>query len=193
MTTINTTAVSDEDNVVIRNLVAHPVVIITPLHGKRFELPPRSQMEVSVEDVRECSYDQGCRNIFRSYVQICNNELAKEFGIEDDVVEYNWGEKEIVDALMTADINVLLDALDFAPDGIKEALLDKAVELEIPDSRRREAISNALDVNVDNMIRNKRESETKTEKKATARKRRVSSSATSTKTRRTSSSRTTDK
>lgn len=192
MSTINMTEISDTDSVIIRNLMDSPVIVITPIKRKRFDLPPQGRMEVQVGDIRECSYDQGCRNIFRNYVQICNPELAKEFGVSEDTIEYNWGEKEIIDALTTADINVLLDALDFAPDGIKEALLDKAVELEIPDVRRREAISTALGVNVDNKIKNKRAvaATTKTTSTATKGKRRVSKSSTgssTTKTRRSTS------
>ena len=85
MTTIRATELSDVDNVKIRNLVGYPVIIVTPIHHKRWELPPHGEMEVTVADVRECSYDQGCRNIFHDYVQICNSELAKEFGVNDDV------------------------------------------------------------------------------------------------------------
>lgn len=184
MTTIRATELSDADNVKIRNLVGYPVIIVTPIHHKRWELPPHGEMEVTVADVRECSYDQGCRNIFHDYVQICNSELAKEFGVNDDVIEYNWGDKEIKAALTTAPIEVLLDALDFAPDGIKEAILDKAVELEIPDTRRREAISEALGVNVDNKIKNKRDSQTGTEPVAKKTRRRVSSNSSETKQRR---------
>lgn len=184
MATIRVTELSDTDKVVIRNLVNYPVVIVTPIHRKRWEIPPHGEMEVMVVDVRECSYDQGCRNIFRDYVQICNPELAKEFGIYEDVVEYNWGDKEITEALTTAPIEVLLDALDFAPDGIKEAILDKAVELEISDMDRREAISNALGVNVTNKIDNARKSKTTTAATAKTAKRRVVSKSTATKTRR---------
>lgn len=184
MATIRVTELTDTDKVIIRNLVNHPVVIVTPIHHQRWELPPHGEMEVMVVDVRECSYDQGCRNIFRDYVQICNPELAKEFGIYEDVIEYNWGDKEITEALTTAPIEVLLDALDFAPDGIKEAIVDKAVELEIPDMDRREAISKALGVNVTNKIENARKSKTASAATAKTAKRRVSSKSTATKARR---------
>lgn len=176
MSVIRVAELADTDKVEIRSLVGYPVVIKTPMNHKRFELPPHGRMEVTVGDVRECSYDQGCRNIFRDYVQICNAELAREFGIEEDIVEYNWGDKEIIEALTTADINVLLDALDFAPDGIKEAILDKAVTLEIPDMRRREAISDALGVNVTNKIENARAAKVTTDMAPKKTKRRVSTS-----------------
>lgn len=192
MGTIRMTEIEDTDKVRIRNLVDYPVVIITPIHHKRWELPPNGEMEVIVADIRECSYDQGCRNVFRDYVQIKNSELAKEFGVSDDTVEYNWSDKDIVAALTTKPIDVLLDALDFAPDGIKEAILDKAVELEIPDMDRREAIGKALGVNVTNKIENARKAKTTKSDTTKASKRRVSrSSGTTTKSTTTRTRRTT--
>lgn len=160
MAIVHMIELQDTDSVVIRNLVNYPVVIITPIHKKRIELPAHGQTEIRVGDVRECSYDQGCRNIFRNYIQICNETLAQEFGIGADVVEYNWSDAEITAALTTADINVLLDALDYAPDGIKEAIVDKAVELEIPDINRRKAIYDILGIDVTQRIENAHKSET---------------------------------
>ena len=49
-----------------------------------------------------------------------------------------------------------MDALDFAPAGIKQAIVDKAVALEIPDMTRREAIEKAMHVNISRMIENKK-------------------------------------
>ena len=53
-------------------------------------------------------------------------------------------------------MNVLLDALDFAPQAIKDRLVNRAVELEISDINRREAITEATGLNITNMITNKK-------------------------------------
>lgn len=53
-------------------------------------------------------------------------------------------------------METLLDALDFAPKAIKNRLVNRAVELEISDINRMEAISKATGLNVLNMIKNKR-------------------------------------
>ena len=66
--------------------------------------------------------------------------------------EYSWGKDEIISALTTDPIEVLLDALDYAPDAIKESLVDLAVELEIPDVNRRKAIKDATGKDVTKMI-----------------------------------------
>ena len=194
--TIDTGAVKDTDQVSIRNLTDGSVIIVNPVSGKRYELPGHAILRLSAGEVRECGYDQGCRNIFHDYVRICNRELAREFGVTDDSYdnEYNWGDKEIVAAVTTADMDVLLDALDFAPEGIKQAILNKAVELEIPDIRKREAIGAALGVNVSNKIKNMKDAQPKEdEAKAPKTRRRTTTETTTTTKRRTTKAATKEK
>ena len=155
-TVIDTTAVKDTDKVRLRNLTKNPAVYITPATGIRREIPALGYIEVTAGEVRECSYDAGCSNLLRNYVQVCNRELARELGVSDDMIEYNWGDKEVTAAVTTADMDVLLDALDFAPAGIKQAIVDKAVELAIPDMDRREAIEKAMNININRIIENKK-------------------------------------
>ena len=155
-TVIDTTAVKDTDKVRLRNLTKNPAVYITPATGIRREIPALGYIEVTAGEVRECSYDVGCSNLLRNYVQVCNRELARELGVSDDMIEYNWGDKEVTAAVTTADMDVLLDALDFAPAGIKQAIVDKAVELAIPDMDRREAIEKAMNININRIIENKK-------------------------------------
>lgn len=181
---IDTTSVKDTDKVRLRNLTKNTAVYTTPATGVRREIPPLGYIEVKAEEVRECSYDQGCSNLLRDYVQVCNRELAQELGIDENMVEYNWTDKDVEHAVTDADMDVLLDALDFAPAGIKQAIIDKAVDLEIPDIRRREAITKATGVNINRVIENKQlvgeGKETKTPQR-----RRVQQKSASTKTRRT--------
>jgi len=53
---------------------------------------------------------------------------------------------------MSAPMDVLLDALEFGPQGIQDLLVDRAVELKIPDANRRKAIQEMTGVDVNNMI-----------------------------------------
>lgn len=177
---VDTTQLKDTDTVRVRNLTNSPVVVTTPMTHKRFELAPHGQRAITVADIRECSYDKGCTDIFRNYVQICNAQLAQEFGVTSDIIEYNWGEKEILDCLNATGTEVLEDALDFAPDGIKEAIVDKAVEIELPDMRKRQIIDDALGINITHKIDNARIAKESTTVKKTAPKRRRAAGSTST-------------
>lgn len=87
-----------------------------------------------------------------------------------------------------------MDALDFAPQGVIEAIKDDAVELEINDKAKISAISEKTGVDIDALIKNKHaydnEDTTVTEK---PKQRRTSSSTTTRKRRTTTAKKTATK
>lgn len=178
MAIVDMTAVPDDEIVVVTNLSDSPVMYQTP-SGVQRDFPAKAPFKIKAGELRELSYDAGGRVLLRDYLKVDNVSLAREFGVTDDIVEYNWTDEDITTALTTADINVLLDALDFAPQAIKDRLVNRAVELEISDINRREAITKATGLNITNMINNKKaimDAEEKTE----TRKRRVTTNEAST-------------
>lgn len=182
--TIDTTVINDEDKIRIRNLTRNIVVYITPSTGIRREIAAQGSIYVSAGELRECSYDTGCSNMFHDYIQICNPTLAEELGVSSDIIEYNWKVDDIKEVLLSTDdndYNRFLDALDFAPAGIRQNIVDMAVELEVPDMRRREAIKQAMNVDITRMIENKHamQADSEEESKQKTTKRRASSSSTS--------------
>lgn len=54
--------------------------------------------------------------------------------------------------LLNGSIDKLHDALDFAPEGIIDLIVDKAIELRIPDVNKRELIQNNTGKNITSMI-----------------------------------------
>lgn len=176
---IDTSVVDDETMVIIRNLTDMPVAYHVPSLGDlRRELPPRASIRVKAGELRQLNYERGGSLLLHDYINVGNVELAREFGVSDDTVEYNWTIEDVDKALTTDDLDVLRDAMDFAPEGIKQTIADRAVELKIPDSNRRNIISSATGLDIDSMIKNKEIIDAdKVEKKTTA-KRRVSSTTT---------------
>jgi len=176
---VDTSVVDDETMVVIRNLTDMPVAYHVPSLGDlRRELPPRASIRVKAGELRQLNYERGGSLLLHDYINVGNVELAREFGVSDDTVEYNWTIEDVDKALTTDDLDVLRDAMDFAPEGIKQTIADRAVELKIPDSNRRNIISSATGLDIDSMIKNKEIIDAdKVEKKTTA-KRRVSSTTT---------------
>lgn len=146
--------IDDSEIVPVKNMMRHEVGY-TLTSGIARHFAPRMTIRVKAGELRDLSYESGGLDFLRNYVCVGNSNLAEEFGISNDLIEYTWGEKEVVEALTTADIDVLLDALDFAPDGILEELRDKAVELEIADGNRIAAINKRMGVDINNMIKNK--------------------------------------
>ena len=189
MSTIDTTVVKDTDTITLRNFTTNTVVYRTPSTRVRRELPAGGSIKVTAGEIREMMYDKGCVDILRNYVQICNKPLALEVGVSEDSYEneYNWTLADIKNCLLNGSIEQLADAMDFAPDGIKESLLTEAINLEIPDVRKREIISKAMNRDVSGMIVNKHKIEedkepvektkTATRRAATTTKRRTATKA----------------
>lgn len=123
--------------------------------GVRRRFAPHASMNLPADELRSLSYQPGGNVVLMNFLHVGNKNLAREFGVEDDMVEYDWGEEDIVAALTTSPLDTLLDALEFGPEGISQELVKKAVELEIPDMKRREAIREFTGKNVTAMINNK--------------------------------------
>lgn len=185
-TVTNAVTVKDEDMVAVRNLTLNPVAYHVPsLNGLRRELPPRATIKVPAGELRQLNYELGGARLLRDYLCVGNKSLAQEFGVDPDTFdnEYNWTLADIDKALLGNDNNVLLDAMDFAPDGVKDSIAQRAVELEIPDMNRRNIISKATEYDIDQMIKNKQqiEADDKEEKEEKKTARRRSSSTTTSK------------
>lgn len=183
--------IDDKTIVPVKNIMRHDVGYTT-LNGIHRYFAPGLTMNITAGELRELSYVPGGLVLLQDYLQVGNKELAAEFGIAEDMVEYNWTEKEIEEAVTTADLDVLLDALDFAPDGIKEAIKDKAIELEIPDKNRIQAINKAMNCNIETIIRNKHAYETAADNAEEAPKTRRTSTKKTTATRRRTSTKKTE-
>lgn len=150
---VNVNLVPDDTMVKLVNMMDSPTGYKL-MNGTFRRFAPRASMSVTAGEVREVSNMPGTITLFQNYLRVDNKDLATELGVSDDSFEheYSWGKDEIVGALTTEPIEVLLDALDYAPDAIKESLVDFAVELEIPDVNRRNAIKNATGKDVTKMI-----------------------------------------
>ena len=147
------TLVPDSTKVKLTNMMDSPTGYKMP-NGLFRRFAPNATIPVTAEEVREVSNMPGAIQIFQNYIRIENQKLAEELGVSDDAFqhEYSWTKKDIEAALTTEPIEVLQDALEFAPDAIKESLVDMAVELEIPDVNRRKAIQEATGQNITKMI-----------------------------------------
>lgn len=148
--------VKDEDKIRVENLSDTQIGYVLS-NGKTVRFQPHMSMPVTAGELRQLSYQRGGLYLLQNYLRICNKDLAEEFGVSEDSYdhEYAWSQKDIDDCLLNKDINVLLDALDFAPQGIVDTLRQRAVELEIPDTRKLKAIGDKVGVDLQAVIKNK--------------------------------------
>ena len=172
--------VDDNEIVALENIAGHDVGYTLESSNISRTITPRVSIRVPAREVRELAASYGGLIMLQNYVRVDNKDLAREVGVPDDCLEYWWTEQDIQEALTTSPIEVLLDALDFAPQGIKEQLEQQAVEQEISDNNRLKAIGEALSVDLFSMIKNKHlfDNEDDTNKVAEPRRRRTSQEAT---------------
>lgn len=177
MTTVD--LIDGSELVPVKNMMGHEVGYTT-INGVTRHFAPHMTINIKASELRDLSYETGGLIFLQNYVRVGNPTLAAEFGISDDAIEYNWNEDDIVKALTTSDLDVLLDALDFAPEGIVEELKNKAIELEIADGNRIAAINKRLGVDINTMIKNKHAYDSKDDKAETETKQRRSTAKKST-------------
>ena len=144
--------VQDTDKIKVRNLTSHYVIYRDEDAHIRIQFQPHQVREIEAGSLRKYFYSHGGQVILQNYLSVQNDELRREFEIEEDQVEYNWDANKIKSVLLEEPIEVLEDALEFGPEGVKEELASQAVKLAIPDNNKREAISKALGVDITKKI-----------------------------------------
>lgn len=164
MSTVDTTRVSDDDMVEITNMMDCTTGYVVDLTGVRRFLPPHASFRVKAGELRELSYQLGGIDLLQNYIRVGNPYLAAEFGVDTkETIEYNWTQDDVDKCLTSGPLDELLDALDFAPEGIKQLLADRAIALKIPDVDKREAIKKALGVDITSAIQNRHAYDTEEE------------------------------
>lgn len=127
--------------------------------------------EIPMGELRQMINDKGCRNVIINHLIIHSQEAVNELlpGVEP---EYFYNVKDVDFLLERGTIDQLLDALDFAPEGVINLIKDQAVNIELNDMRKREAILEKTHFDVTNAIAIKRlsgvveKTETKTRRTA---------------------------
>ena len=121
--------------------------------------------QITAEEVRKLDWTPGGHILLRDYLIIDNKELVAEL-LHEVEPEYNYTEDKIKDILLNGSMDEFMDCLDFAPEGVVSLMKDLAVKLEIPDVRKRQAISERTNSSVDNAIKINQLSKTEDDEKA---------------------------
>lgn len=107
--------------------------------------------ELPFEELQKLSYIPGGAYILQHYLVIDNIEARDEI-LGNVELEYNYTKEDVKHLLLNGSLNELLDCLDFAPMGVIELVKNVAVELELNDIQKREAIYKATGFNINNAI-----------------------------------------
>ena len=132
--------VNDNTLVKVRNLVDHTVVYRIDEKNRRVVFGPYETKQIPAEELRILNFTTGGAVLIRDFLNIGNQELRQEFGLDPDQIEYDWTQADVDRVLTTGSMEELEDALDFAPEGIVDMIKSRAVALRIPDMNKRNAI-----------------------------------------------------
>lgn len=122
--------------------------------------------EVSMEELRRLSWIPGGQYIIENLLVIENKEAQQEL-LPSVEPEYNYTREDVEDLLSKGSLEQVQDCLDFAPQGVVNLVKEVAVETELNDIQKREAILAATGFNVSKAIEINKES-SKTEEAAAA-------------------------
>lgn len=100
---------------------------------------PKEEKEVTMEELRKLSYLPGGLTLLKDCLVIKNADaIAELLGTVEP--EYHYTEEEIKKLLLYGTMDQFMDCLDFAPQGVIDLLRSLAVELQVSDINKREAI-----------------------------------------------------
>lgn len=160
--------------------------VIPDLGNLYREFMPRETKEITMEELRKLSYIPGGKAMLKNYLLIQNEAAVKEL-LNEVQPEYYYTEADVKDLLLNGSLDALKDCLDYAPAGTLDLVKKLAVDLELNDVKKRDAIREMLGFNVTKAIELEKETSAEEDKPEVKPTRRVAVKTTATTGRRTAS------
>lgn len=112
---------------------------------------PGETKVVPLSELQALQFDKGGDKILRDYLIIEDKSALEALSIETEP-EYFYNEDDVKDILLNGSMDQLEDTLNFAPKGVIDILKKVAVDIEVPDIRKRDMISEKTGLNISNAI-----------------------------------------
>lgn len=125
--------------------------IIPDLNNLRRQFQPNETKTLSVEELEKLNYVPGGAYMLKHYLKIENEQVIQDLEMEVEP-EYHLDKEGVKKLLLEGTLDELLDCLDFAPAGVIALVEDLAIELDLNDHQKREAIKNKLGFDVSKAI-----------------------------------------
>ena len=152
---------TDKKYIPVRNLSGQPVTMVLPDEHVRVVFGPTETQSVEYDILRKVYSRAGGATLFQDFLGIQDAEVAREFGVSEDALEheYKWTAADVQKLLQSGSLDELKDALEFAPEGITDLIVSLAVEIRLPDVRKRQVIHEFTGKDINSMIQNQIELE----------------------------------
>ena len=160
----------------VTNRSGSTVVYSIPEDNINKEFAPGESKSVSYAELEKLSNRPGGMELINNYLLINDIEAVSKLDIPAEP-EYFYGEEEIKKLLISGSTDELLDALDFAPNGVIELIKAFAVSLPLNDVAKRDAILKKTGFNVTQAIQHNAEVKEASNENAAAPKRRATAAS----------------
>ena len=125
----------------VKNRSSNTVIYRIPEDRIRRLFAPGETKKISHEELEKLTFQEGGAILIQKYLQIDDAIAAQEFnnGIPVEP-EYNFSENDVKNLLVNGSLDSLLDALDYAPEGVIDLIKTMAVSLPLGDISKLNAI-----------------------------------------------------
>lgn len=141
----------DETLVVVKNRNNGSTGYTLPDSNVRRTFAPGESKKIPLGELKSLQYSSGGSFILDNLLVIESQEALDALNMKVEP-EYFYDEAKIKDLLYNSNMDEFLDFLDFATEGAIEIAKDIAVKEQIPDTRKREAISKKTGFSIDSAI-----------------------------------------
>ena len=144
-----------KDRINVKNRSSGRVVYNIKEDGLRREFYPKEEKKnIPIAELQKLVQMPGGRELFYNYLQVDDPEVAKYLINAEIAPEYWITDEEMLQWIQTCSLPAFQDALDFAPDGVKDLIKKYAVSLKLNDYDKRQAIKEQLGFDVTAAIEN---------------------------------------
>ena len=120
-------------------------------NGRSISFNKGETKKVSLDDLLELNSTDGGALLIREYLVVNDKDAITALELSTEP-EYYYTEKEIRKLLQEGTLDQLEDCLNFAPEGVIDLLKDVALEIELPDVRKRKLIARKTGWNIDSIL-----------------------------------------
>lgn len=138
----------------VTNRSGATVVYAVPEMHVRRQFAIHETKMVPFEELQALSYQQGGLELIYHFLLVEEVDSLRELINAEEEPEYWLTEKQIPEWLNTCTLGEFTDALNFAPEGVKELIKQYSVSVPLNDYNKRKKVLEILDFDVDAAVKN---------------------------------------
>lgn len=144
------------DLVTVENRTAGKIVYQIPDRHIRRELAPRQVIRVTKDEIEALAFTVGGLDLIRNHLLVKDEEILDDLNVHREP-EYYMNADNVAKLIKEGTLDEFKDALDFAPDGVKDMIKDLSVQIPLNDYSKRQALKEMTGFDVDAAIQHDKE------------------------------------